>query len=158
APAERIGLRMRERHSHGAQRARYDLSHPARAGARDRRGARPMIAAVLLFFMSYSIRRRKETLFGQIELTSAHAQDAVALGRQRAHQRRAGALEHLLSRLGEPTRDGGSMRAVERAELVQGQAIEIVLAEQVLLPRGQRVQGFGEGLAKRQPAALPDGV
>ena len=67
-----------------------------------------------------------------VDLVGGDAESALDLG--------TGAFEELVADLGEPARGGGLVDAVERADLVDGQAVEHLIAEQAAVLDGESVE------------------
>src|SRR5258708_37554769 len=87
---------------------------------------------------------------GGVELALHEAQDAVALGAAHAdalHEPLAHAADERLPRPLYPACGGRPVHLVERAELVDRQPIDHVLAQQVLLAGRERLERLLEGLA-----------
>jgi hypothetical protein len=84
-------------------------------------------------------------------------QDALALALvdpQEPHQPRARALDEIFARLGHPAGGGRAVHAVQRAELVDAEAVDHALAQEQPVAVGQRVERPLKGLLEGGPVAL----
>src|SRR5262249_55665765 len=89
-----------------------------------------------------------------LDATPDHPQDAIDVLRRHLelrHQAVASRCEHHLSRAAQQARDRGAMHAIQHRELVEGRAVEVVLAQQRLLTVWQRPQRGVEGALELVP-------
>lgn len=85
---------------------------------------------------------------GQLELADHEADQAaeLALGEREALvEEAADGGDQIVARGLGPARCSGAMDAVEPAELVDREAVEVLLAQEVALPQGHGVEGAAQG-------------